>query len=509
MVTRTPASAIGTGTDPLYVLDGADDLWLDRSNYLIATGPGQHAISVEATPAGEARSYRIDGVALGHRALAMATTSQADVRLAVGETGYLGSDRFGGVGALLYGAALEAEVRGTVTAPFSRGFGLALAPTVDGKDVTVVNSATIAGFEALYVLASGRTGITLTIDNSGLIEGVLSGIRVFGNPTTQITNTGTIYAPVHLGGGDDLFFGLHGELFDNRASSSFVNGAIYGGGGNDTLILGAGNQNLFGGAGDDTLHGGAGADRLDGGEGFDVASYAHARAGVRASLEEPALNTGDAAGDVYVSIEGLRGSRHADELVGNGGDNRLWGAAGDDLLFGGHGNDSLWGGDGDDQLYGGAGDDRLDGGEGDDRLFGGTGSNVLRGGAGDDLLVSEGDDRLFGGEGADQFVFAAAPGTGLARVRDFEQGVDRLVLDAGVFGLEAGALDPALFALAGEVRTAATRVVYRAENGALLWDPDGRGGEAPVRIAVLAPGLALTADDFRVVAVTADDLVIL
>ncbi len=67
---------------------------------------------------------------------------------------------------------------------------------------------------------------------------------------------------------------------------------------------GAGDDALSGGNGDDLLLGGAGADKLDGGLGprYTV-SYAGATAAVTASLGAPSANTGDAAGDLYVSIE--------------------------------------------------------------------------------------------------------------------------------------------------------------------------------------------------------------
>src|SRR5690606_8172712 len=89
---------------------------------------------------------------------------------------------------------------------------------------------------------------------------------------------------------------------------------------------------LQGGAGDDVLIGGAGRDRLEGGDGKDTASYRTATYGVRASLSNPATNTGDAAGDSYVGIEHLEGSAYNDILVGNAGANDF---------IGGHGYDTV------------------------------------------------------------------------------------------------------------------------------------------------------------------------
>ncbi|MDX0530734.1 protease [Sinorhizobium medicae] len=116
---------------------------------------------------------------------------------------------------------------------------------------------------------------------------------------------------------------------------------------------------LTGGDGNDVLTGGAGADKLYGGSGWDTASYANASAGVVANLGSSSGNTGDAAGDVYSSIENLVGSGHADELYGTGGMNSITGGAGDDIIASGWGNDSIYGGAGADRLVGGAGADKF------------------------------------------------------------------------------------------------------------------------------------------------------
>lgn len=107
----------------------------------------------------------------------------------------------------------------------------------------------------------------------------------------------------------------------------------------NTLIGNSGLNTLSGGAGNDVLIGGAGADKLDGGANTDTASYAGASAGVVANLTTASANTGDAKGDIYVSIENLIGSSYNDTLTGDTGINTLYGGAGADKLVGGAGAD--------------------------------------------------------------------------------------------------------------------------------------------------------------------------
>ena len=128
-------------------------------------------------------------------------------------------------------------------------------------------------------------------------------------------------------GGDDTILGEGGADI------------LSGNGGADTLYGGDGTDVLFGGGADDILEGGAGADELLGGEGIDVAAYTNSGTGIRAMLDAPRTNTGEANGDVYTGIEGLTGSAHSDLLGGDSGENVLNGGAGDDRLLGGAGDD--------------------------------------------------------------------------------------------------------------------------------------------------------------------------
>ena len=129
-------------------------------------------------------------------------------------------------------------------------------------------------------------------------------------PTKTLTGTA----------GDDVIIGT--------AKADLIKGLA----GNDLLEGGGGADTLDGGDGNDTLVGGAGGDALIGGAGIDTASYADATAGVTADLADSSFNTGDAAGDTYSGIENLTGSAFNDRLIGDANANVFDGGAGNDTV---------------------------------------------------------------------------------------------------------------------------------------------------------------------------------
>lgn len=269
---------------------------------------------------------------------------------------------------------------------------------------------------------------------------------------------------------------IYGHDGDDTLTANSAWGALlFGGNGNDTLI-GSGNN--------DQLSGGAGADHLNGGEGKDYAYYSDSlSSGVTAALFASQLNTGDAAGDTYESIEGLLltkfadvgyGSMQDDLVRGFEGNDRLYGQSGDDDIVGDEGNDLLWGGLGADSLNGGsgfdyvryddagyagmtvalfapelntgaaAGDSYIDieglilgynhdtgyGSNSDDYIYGINGNDKLYGQGGDDHVYGgSGNDLVWGGLGADYL----SGGTGFDYVR---------YDDAGFAGFTASLLNP-------------------------------------------------------------------
>ncbi len=106
-----------------------------------------------------------------------------------------------------------------------------------------------------------------------------------------------------------------------------------------TIQGGAFTDLLWGATGRDVLEGRGSGDILDGSLGSDTASYAHAPAGVIANLAKPSANSGDANGDIYISMSDLLGSPHDDTLTGNAAANRITGGKGKDKLKGGKGKD--------------------------------------------------------------------------------------------------------------------------------------------------------------------------
>ncbi|WP_417723921.1 M10 family metallopeptidase C-terminal domain-containing protein [Salipiger sp.] len=259
-------------------------------------------------------------------------------------------------------------------------------------------------------------------------------------------------------GGRDTLIGLGGD--DD----------LQGGDGPDYLYGQEGDDSLSGGDGDDYLSGGDGADAFDGGAGFDMASYEFVAQRIFADLQGTTDRGGPAAGDTFVSVEGIFGGFASDDLRGDGGGNALDGGPG-------------W-----DRLYGRAGNDTLDGGGGGDALYGNLGADVMYGG--DDLM-------------RDRFIYFSAAespaGAGNRdRIVDFHPGEDRIELSRIDADTTQGFKQAFTFIGNAGFSGTAGELGYRLEGGntVVMADRDG-DGTADFEIE-LTGELSLSAGDFLI-----------
>lgn len=414
-----------------------------------------------------------------------------------------------------------------------------LVVATGGLDVQL-GAVTLTSIEEIEYNTGNATGVSVTV------AAVQVGAGLSSNLTIDFNGTGTA-EKFRVEMGTDTGVNLSGfSVQDQEAADRII---ILGDNDAETMVGTGGRDELYGSGGDDKLVGHKGADYLSGGAGSDTASYSTATAGVIASLANSAINTGDAAGDTYNSIENLLGTGFNDSLNGNAGANQLQGGAGIDTLKGYAGNDSLLGGEGTDTLIGGAGADVLFGGTGSDaasyadaasgviaslanssintgdaagdtynsieRLIGSAfndslnGANVvnntLRGGAGNDILKGyTGNDYLEGGTGQDIFVFNTAlnASTNVDTILDFFRIDDVIQIDNSVFSaitvtgnllsgyfknIDTGAVD------------ANDHIIYDQSTGDLFYDSNGSGAGGRTKFAQLAANTALNYDDFFVV----------
>ena len=98
---------------------------------------------------------------------------------------------------------------------------------------------------------------------------------------------------------------------------------------------------IWAGDGNDTVVGGAGADQMHGQDGADTLSYAESSAGVTVLMADGFAVGGHGEGDTFDGFENVRGSDHADIILGDGNINLIEGAGGDDVLFGLGGHDNF------------------------------------------------------------------------------------------------------------------------------------------------------------------------
>jgi Ca2+-binding RTX toxin-like protein len=330
----------------------------------------------------------------------------------------------GAGGDLLFGGAGGDTLTGGAEGDFLDGG--AGGDGIDGGD----------GFDLVSWLLES-TGATVNLANAALNAGSAAGDTVTNVEGIYLTNSADSYT----GGAAGLF--------------------VYGFGGNDTLI---------GSSESDFFDGGAGADTIDAGGGFDYVSYNSASAAVTLNLQNPANNTGDAAGDTISNADAYILTEFGDTFIGL--------ASGQNIVSGYGGNDTLTGGFNANNWF-----------------FGGDGNDRMMGGGVADLCV--------GGNGADTIVPVTPTPIAGSSVFGFETGVDQIEISRSAFGLSAGyAVTAGSTFAAGTSPTnmvASPTFLYYTDLGLLYFDPDGTGATAATLLMQLAGASALAASDFHLV----------
>ncbi|MEE1654904.1 calcium-binding protein [Microvirga sp. CF3062] len=437
-----------SGNDTLYGLDGHDTLYGDDGDDVLQGGMGMD---------------RMEGGA-GIDAVAYTTAVTVDLSGNAQSTGEAGGDSFYSI-ENIYGSNYADKLIGNaVNNTFYGGWGEDTLSGMGGNDYLLAGDSN-------DVLEGGAGADTLDGGNGYDFVAYTSGVTV--NLSASWYNTGEAAGDVFVS-----IEGIYGSNYADKLIGDGVDNTFYGGWGEDELVGKAGNDRLLAGDSNDVLEGGLGADTMDGGNGYDIASYLNATAHVRVSLANSAINTGDAAGDVYGSIEALNGSQFSDVLIGDAGNNNLYGQSGNDELIGGAGADFLSGG-----LY----YDTLSGGAGADTLSGGSAADVFQ------------FDAVLGAGNVDTLAdFSAAEGDKIA----LETHMFRAFPDVAFVETTYGSyyvnhlLKASAFGLGGWATTSAQRIVYNQATGGLFYDADGTGAAAQVQFAQLTAGTALSAANF-------------
>lgn len=236
---------------------------------------------------------------------------------------------------------------------------------------TVTYKAGGAGVSAymrgsVYDSGDAEGDVFVNVEN---LEGSLYADNLYGdessNVITGLDGDDDLYGS---GGNDTLIGGLGNDSIEaSRLATTHGHDLLKGGDGNDTLLGYGGDDTLIGGDGDDLLSSGGslsgfevtnpGNDVLDGGAGVDTAQFEHEH-GVFVDLQAQRADYGliEDFTRIY-AVENIIGSRQADGILGDAGDNVLDGNWGDDTLLGGAGDDTVLGSEGHNALWGGTGID--------------------------------------------------------------------------------------------------------------------------------------------------------
>jgi Ca2+-binding RTX toxin-like protein len=125
-------------------------------------------------------------------------------------------------------------------------------------------------------------------------------------------------------------------------------------------------------------------------------------------------------------------------------------------------------------------------------IQGNNGANLINGMAGSDTLQGFG--------GSDTFRFSTALGaTNIDHILDYSVAADTIQLENAIFtGLALGTLAAGAFFKGAVAHDADDRIIYNTVNGALSIDSNGNAAGGSVQFASVAPGLAMTSNEFFV-----------
>lgn len=294
-----------TAVPTLFELATGDSLLVGRDGLVYGDQHANVATKRNATNV----SVFVEGgvVATNGSAIAMRVFDPADVtnhQLVIGVDGYVrgGSERnavivggqglsvvndgaISGGGGLFVENAPSATITNAGSIDGSRAAGIRLTTETEA---VISNTGTIEGADGIKIVeasarvinqgsitghGTGNSGSAidgsdaqagLHVTNTGSLVGTSAAIVGSAHADTIVNTTGTIVGDVMLGAGDDVY----------RAQTGTVDGAVWGGAGNDSLYGGTGDDTLYGGIGDDVLRGGKGDDLLNGGDGADIFLFA-------------------------------------------------------------------------------------------------------------------------------------------------------------------------------------------------------------------------------------------
>ena len=116
-----------------------------------------------------------------------------------------------------------------------------------------------------------------------------------------------------------------------------------------------------------------------------------------------------------------------------------------------------------------AGDDTITGSKFNDTIAGFDGSDTLKGGKGKDLFLFNTE---FGANNVDT-------------LKDFSHKDDTIGIDHTLIGADAGKVKSKYFVIGTKAADKNDHVIYNDQNGKLYLDPDGKGHEDQILVAIL------------------------